>query len=81
MYRIYLSTVRDERWTASECFVALNHEYERLYTDEFDIFFSHRWASKAFLAHLYNLLVELGYRVWYDVLDMGYDLVSYKYWK
>ena len=27
---------------------------------EFDVFFSHRWASKAFLCHLHALLTKLG---------------------
>ena len=27
---------------------------------EFDVFFSHRWASKAFLSHLHALLTKLG---------------------
>ena len=27
---------------------------------EFDVFFSHRWATKAFLCHLHALLTKLG---------------------
>ena len=29
---------------------------------EFNVFFSHRWASKAFLCHLHALLTKLGNR-------------------
>ena len=78
---------------------------------EFDVFFSHRWASKAFLCHLHALLTKLGnvepnvfylivfkpalfianllshflliliycflgYRVWYDQAEMGWDLTK-----
>ena len=65
---------RKTRWTASDCFGASNREYDLRATKEFDIFFSHRWNSKPFLAHLYNLLCEEGYTVWYDIHHMGYDL-------
>ena len=65
---------RSRRWAASDCFAALSHEYERLASKDFDIFFSHRWASKPFLSHVYSLLCEQGFRVWYDVNEMGYDL-------
>ena len=65
---------RQQRWTAQECFVALNLEYNRLASKEFDIFFSHRWPSKPFLSHVHKLLCEHGYKVWYDLDHMGHDL-------
>ena len=52
------------------------HEFEMLDSREWDIFFSHRWASKPFLSNLYKLLVNEGYRVWYDQNEMGFDLVK-----
>ena len=67
---------RSKRWTASKCFMAINREYDLLATKEFDVFYSHRWASKPFLSHLYNLLCEAGYKVWYDVHHMGHDMVK-----
>ena len=66
---------RSKRWTASKCFMAINREYDLLTTKEFDIFFSHRWNDKPFLTHLYNLLCEAGYTVWYDEHHMGHDLI------
>jgi hypothetical protein len=54
---------RTLRWTAQQCFAALNKEYDSVATTEFDIFFSHRWASKPFLSHVYMLLCEKGYKV------------------
>ena len=41
---------------------------------KFDIFFSHAWVDKPLLSYVYRCLVSLGYRVWYDQYDMGYDL-------
>ena len=41
---------------------------------KFDIFFSHPWKSKPFLAHVYKQLVAQGFRVWYDEREMGFDL-------
>ena len=67
---------RHKRWPASDCFVAVNREYDLLTITKWDIFFSHPWASKPFLSHLYNLLCGEGYTVWYDVHHMGYDLVK-----
>ena len=67
---------RFKRWSASACFVAINREYDLQTITEWDIFLSHRWASKPFLSHVYNLLCTEGYTVWYDVHHMGYDLVK-----
>ena len=54
---------RTLRWTAQQCFAALNKEYDSVATTEFDIFFSHRWNAKPFLSHVYMLLCEKGYKV------------------
>ena len=40
----------------------------------FDIFFSHCWADKAILSHVYSMLTDLGFRVWYDENEMGWNL-------
>ena len=37
---------------------------------EFDVFFSHRWASKAFLSHLHALLTKLGKIVYFSCTYM-----------
>ena len=67
---------RHTRWSASACFVSINREFDLQHITEWDIFLSHRWASKPFLSHLYNLLCEEGYTVWYDIHHMGYDLIK-----
>ena len=36
-----------------------------------DIFLSHAWVTKKILAHVYDLLVKAGFRVWYDEYLMG----------
>ena len=41
---------------------------------KFDIFFSHPWRNKNVLRHVYDHLVSVGYRVWYDENEMGWDL-------
>jgi hypothetical protein len=40
----------------------------------FDIFFSHTWIHKCVLSYVYEALTRSGYRVWYDMDEMGYDL-------
>ena len=74
MIRECWSIERSKRWSALECFQLLNSVYTQFEHKEFDIFFSHRWASKHFLSHLYNLLCDQGFRVWYDINEMGHDL-------
>ena len=65
---------RQQRWTAQECFAALDMAYNRMAGKEFDIFLSHKWTSKKFLSHVHLLLCEHGYKVWYDMDHMGHDL-------
>jgi serine/threonine protein kinase len=65
---------RSKRKSAIECLSILSQECEILKGGEFDIFFSHAWKNKPFLSHVHRLLVRSGYRVWYDVTDMGHDL-------
>jgi len=67
---------RRQRPSASECLATLQHELSVFESQRFDIFFSHPWAKKPFLSHLFSLLHKRGFRVWYDVNDMGYDLTE-----
>jgi hypothetical protein len=39
-----------------------------------DIFFSYAWADQNFLSHIPISLNRLGYRVWFDLENMGHDL-------
>ena len=74
MIRACFRADRKERMSADECFVLLDVVYMRLCTNHFDIFFSHPWADKSFLKHVFAILASAGYRVWYDVLDMKWNL-------
>ena len=65
---------RRSRKTAVECYSILNHAYELMRLDIWDIFFSHAWVNKPFLQHIYRLLTQSGFRVWLDQNEMGYDL-------
>jgi serine/threonine protein kinase len=66
---------RAKRPTAAQCLANLSIAHTSLLSKEFDIFFSHPWRYKPLLSNVYAALVELGYRVWYDENEMGYDLV------
>ena len=68
-------TDRTVRPSATECYAILSQAYNQLTNKEYDIFFSHPWVEKPLLRHVFVILTNLGYRVWYDVNDMGYDLV------
>ena len=46
--------------------------------DEFDVFFSHRWASNAFLCHLHALLTKLG-RLIIELIFVYYSTVIQPY--
>jgi serine/threonine protein kinase len=59
---------------AIECHTILKHYLSVIKGGSYDIFFSHAWKNKPLLAHVYADLVKHGYRVWYDMNDMGYDL-------
>jgi hypothetical protein len=67
-------TRREDRLTAFECFATLSYSTMALESPSFDIFFSHAWSNKKFLAHVYHYLCCSGYKVWYDQNEMGYNL-------
>jgi hypothetical protein len=68
------SLERCQRKTAAECYSILNHNLSVISSSEFDIFFSHAWASKPFLSNVYSELTKFKYRVWYDQNDMGLEI-------
>lgn len=74
MIQSLLNPERLRRMTASACFSVLNHTYSKLCSDQFDIVFSHPWVNKGILRHVYRLLTDQGYRIWFDEFDHGYDL-------
>ncbi len=45
-----------------------------LYVLSIDIFFSHCWVDIKLLGHVYSLLTGLGFRVWYDMNETGWNL-------
>ena len=74
MIRACFDEDRSKRMTADECFVLLDHAHMCLSSCHFNIFFSHPWRDKSFLKHVFAILATAGYRVWYDVLEMKWDL-------
>jgi serine/threonine protein kinase len=74
MIRSCFNVDRSTRMTADECFVLLDHVHMRVSSSRFDIFFSHPWSDKSFLKHVFAILSTVGYRVWYDMLEMKWDL-------
>ena len=65
---------RRVRPQAIQAFYSLNHLFDTLSSQSYDIFFSHTWADKYLLRYVYAALVEAGYRVWYDENEMGWNL-------
>mmetsp|Transcript_5198 Transcript_5198/g.7998 ORF Transcript_5198/g.7998 Transcript_5198/m.7998 type:complete len:1640 (-) Transcript_5198:13-4932(-) len=64
----------NKRPSFQEIFAVLSHYHNVLMGCKFDIFFSHAYSSKAFLSHVYCYLSKIGFRVWYDENEMGYNL-------
>ena len=62
---------RSKRPTAIEIFQVCNQILTALEGLRCDIFRSHAWVTKKFLAYVYVLWVKSGYRVWYDEYLMG----------
>jgi serine/threonine protein kinase len=67
------SADRSSRPSAVECHSAVTQIQNVILKNSFDIFFSHCWADKDFLSHVHALLTGLGYRVWYDMYQMGWN--------
>lgn len=61
------------RLSSSVCYALVQHSHSLL-NQEFDIFFSHAWADKFMMIHVYKELAKQGFHVWFDVNEMGYDL-------
>lgn len=74
MVRACWSSDRAARKSSAECAAILDHCHHVVASRDFDIFFSHAWATKPFLSHVYVMLTQLGFRVWYDQHEMGHDL-------
>jgi hypothetical protein len=67
---------RQKRLTSIECFSILDRLYNISIQSQFDIFLSHAWTSKPVVSNIYIMLtVKFGYRVWYDMNNMGHDLI------
>ena len=67
---------RTKRPNAIQCLAVTEQALAVVESKKFDVFFSHRWMMKAFLSHVYHYLTQKGYRVWYDMAEMGYDLTK-----
>jgi hypothetical protein len=65
---------RSKRYSAVECHSTIDYHFHLMSEEKFDIFFSHAWVNKPLLSHVYRMLTKAGYKVWYDMNDMGHDL-------
>lgn len=65
---------RSIRLTAADAYSTILHNLQVVSSKQFDIFFSHAWVDKCVLANIHVWLTKLGYRVWYDANEMGYNL-------
>ena len=64
------------RPTAAQCHSLVSQVRNVIMERSFDIFFSHCWVDKDFLSHVYSMLTSLGFRVWYDQNDIGFNIDS-----
>lgn len=71
------SPVRVDRPTAAQCYAICSPLYESMIDQTYDIFLSHTWSSKPFVANIFTYLKKTVYRVWYDVHDMGHNLKEF----
>jgi serine/threonine protein kinase len=67
---------RDERLTAIQSSAVFSRVHSALRSQVFNIFLSHAWRNKPLLSCVFALLADMGYRVWYDEKEMGFDLDS-----
>ena len=65
---------RSKRMTATECYGTITHVLNVVSSKKYDIFFSHAWVDKCVLKNIMAWLTDLGYRVWYDEIDMGNNI-------
>ena len=54
---------KSTRPTATECYSTISQIQNVFLKKTFDIFFSHCWADKAILSHVYSMLTDLEFRV------------------
>ena len=68
------SVDRTKRLSALQCYNILDHVYSSMISNDYDIFFSHRWTQKNVLRFVKYQLTGCNYKVWYDEEDMGNHL-------
>ena len=76
MIELCWSYDRTKRLPALKCLATIDQAWNIFSSNVFDIFLSHRWTEKYFVRHLYKVLHDRGYRVWYDENDMQHNLVK-----
>ena len=57
---------RSKRLSAVQCQAILDYNYDLILGHSFDIFISHSKTKRPFLSYISNILVQGGYRVWFD---------------
>jgi hypothetical protein len=66
--------VRVERPKALQTFMILDQCCNQLSNSHYDIFLSHPWTTKPVMRQVKRQLNLLGYKVWYDEINMQWDL-------
>ena len=67
---------RDNRPSAVECLSIMTYTLSAVESSQFDIFFSYSHAKKPFVVYLYEVFTKLGFRVWWDQINLGHDMTA-----
>ena len=67
---------RNNRPSAAECNSTMTHTLSVAERAHFDIFFSYSHSKHPFIVHMFDVFTKLGYKVWLDMYNMEYDMLS-----
>ena len=67
---------RNNRPSAAECNSTITHTLSVAESAHFDIFFSYSHTKHPFIVHMFDVFTKLGFRVWLDMYNMEYDMIS-----
>ena len=65
---------RSKRPSATEWWSTLDFCHNIELKKTFDIYISHAWTQKPLISQVHFFLSQKGFRVWYDLNELGYDL-------
>ena len=67
---------RSNRPSAAECLSTMTHNLSVIESSQFNIFFSYSHSMKPFVVHLFDVMTQLGFKVWLDENNMGHDIIA-----